>query len=457
MQNHFSNLTHPTGHSGFTLPPIRTVQDVPLPAPRPPTPFTVPEPYMHAGGINRDSDWELPGAPAIGSFQDPFAGDAGGAATLGSPIDIPEGPPLRRMPSTASHMSVSSLPDLEGKCVPATFMDNRNHPGSRVETQESDINVWAQSVAQTRQLTPDQVADVTSILRIGKDLGYEGLRLYIWLITLVYQVLNNVNNVTRTVDFESLHATLLHLNERMDSAYQLSKDQKRALRKLAQDLITSPGRMEYMDLAAAVVSRVRTDANAYGFTGVINTSAGDSAMVAEAAVAASAARNRLRAMIVDSMESNKKLSLEDLTFLITKKLKKGGAANVRVEHLLHFAVLRYHAKRRRETAGGVAPPGRVKRGADFWTTMDHGLGENKNAYGDDIKDNRWKVFYRTVIAEDQQLYGRNRGNTHLPAIPVTYLSPAPVRAPRDVLSAPSGFINSAAPQPVQAVRSLLDG
>ncbi|EIW87377.1 hypothetical protein CONPUDRAFT_149409 [Coniophora puteana RWD-64-598 SS2] len=174
------------------------------------------------------------------------------------------------------------------------------------------------------------------ILRIRNDLGYEGLHLYIWLITLVYQVLNNVINVTRIVDFESLQRTLAHLNERLDSAYQLTKEQKRALRKLGQDLITSPGRMEYMELSAAIVSRVRTDTNAYGFESVINTSPGDTAMVAEAAVAASTAQNRLRAMNVNSMEAGKKLSLEGLTCLIAKKLKKGGAANVRVEHLLHF-------------------------------------------------------------------------------------------------------------------------
>ncbi|KAI6031182.1 hypothetical protein PISMIDRAFT_6615 [Pisolithus microcarpus 441] len=61
-----------------------------------------------------------------------------------------------------------------------------------------------------------------------------------------------------------------------------------------------------------------------------------------------------------------------------------------------------------------APPRRVKKGHDFWSTMDRLFMKDIKQYGRDMKNDKWHDFFNEIIIQDQDRYGRNTGCILLP-------------------------------------------
>ncbi|KIK72386.1 hypothetical protein PAXRUDRAFT_46306, partial [Paxillus rubicundulus Ve08.2h10] len=76
----------------------------------------------------------------------------------------------------------------------------------------------------------------------------------------------------------------------------------------------------------------------------------------------------------------------------------------------------------------AAPPGRVRKGQDFWSAMDKALAKDVEKSGKDMKDAKWREFFNMVVVKDQRLYGANKG-VLLPPLPNTYTTPVTVSGP----------------------------
>ncbi|KAI6012270.1 hypothetical protein PISMIDRAFT_15619 [Pisolithus microcarpus 441] len=75
-----------------------------------------------------------------------------------------------------------------------------------------------------------------------------------------------------------------------------------------------------------------------------------------------------------------------------------------------------------------APPGRVKKGHDFWSTMDRLFVKDIERYRRDMKNDKWRDFFNEIIIQDQDRYGRNTGCI-LPPLPSMYTEPTLATAP----------------------------
>ncbi|KAF9232533.1 hypothetical protein BU15DRAFT_81136 [Melanogaster broomeanus] len=195
--------------------------------------------------------------------------------------------------------------------------------------------------------------------------------------------------------------------------------------------------------------------------------------------------------IIDSLGLGKtrKSNLENLTLKVLKKLKQGGVGvNPKVETQLHLALLRHYTKvhryllsptrvdsdgsasgdddddeycdeeppaKRTKITSSVAPPGRIKKGKDFWSAMDNALAKDLEKYGKDMKDAKWREFFNELVVEDTNDYGANKGHV-LPPLPSTYTMKPATRPSNTLPPSSSPFTTSesvpdAGPSHTQAV------
>ncbi|KIJ57690.1 hypothetical protein HYDPIDRAFT_34876 [Hydnomerulius pinastri MD-312] len=304
------------------------------------------------------------------------------------------------------HMpSFESVPRFDSP----SLVDQPNRDSER----RDNVKLWALRIGNQFGLKPSQYSDLVGFVELGENLDFGNLRILIWQQAMLYQILNAIE--TSSLNYAMYKDAMETAAAQLADVFQLSKDQKNQVRILAKDLIVQPGRFKYMTIHHDVEGHLKLHAEVLGFKNIFGNAVREQAMRSTIAKECSAARNRLRGYVVS-------------------KLKRGGVGtDLKIEFQLHLALLRYHSKdhrylispikgdgtasdedgedgdeddgddadgidhdgdeppsKRKKVSSKAAPPGRVRKGQDFWSAMDKALAKDVERLGKDMKDTKWR-------------------------------------------------------------------
>ncbi|KAI5980993.1 hypothetical protein EDD15DRAFT_2380600 [Pisolithus albus] len=344
-------------------------------------------------------------------------------------------------------------------------------PGYTPEHSEGDhiarLKLWAEKVTTRFELKASQFSDLSMFIELGRNLDTGDLRMRIWQLATNYKLLNGMEEIkAHTVNTKNAVETA---TAGIRSGFQLSTDQMSQVLIISKDLIVQAGRTKYKALHVDVEERLRSRADSYGFQNVFGNPTNERVLRAVIKKECSAVQNKFRTLILDSTgwEGKTRMMLEELTWTALSKYKRGGVGSgLKAEHQLHLAYLRYYGRAHQYLVGPAAteesgiesredaapmevsvdesvdkppakharsvsnkaPPGRVKKGRDFWSAMDRLFMKDIEQYARDMKNEKWRNFFNDIIIQDQARYGRNASSI-LPPLPSMYTEPTLATAP----------------------------
>ncbi|KAI6140033.1 hypothetical protein BKA82DRAFT_4217684 [Pisolithus tinctorius] len=348
------------------------------------------------------------------------------------------------------------------------------------------LKLWAQKVATKFELKASQFLELSMLIDVGKTLQTGDLRLRIWQQATNYRVLNGIEEIK--TDSANTKNAMETATAGLRSGFQLNVDQTMQILIVCKDMLVQAGRTKYKTLHVDVEERLRSRADLLGFLNVFNNPANERVLHAAIKKECSAVRNKFRTLLLDSTgqeEGKTRMTLEELTWTVLSKYKRGGVGSgSKAEYQLHFAFLRYYGRahqyvvgrtvsddsdlesggegatqasakgstneppaKRVRTVSNKAPPGRVKTGYDFWSIIDRVFSKDLDRLGKDMKNDKWREFFNSIVAQDQELYGKNIGSI-LPPLPSVYTeSPATVSSAPRALPTPGNHSASRIAQP----------
>ncbi|RDB18361.1 hypothetical protein Hypma_000366 [Hypsizygus marmoreus] len=369
-------------------------------------------------------------------------------------------------PSSASQAlnpySLDSTPSRPfNGALPYTFgtPDNANNISARTPAVHSasfrgeeltNTKHFCDMVANKLKLTPDQRGDLRQIVDLGAQLDSSDLKLRIYQQGTLFQILNN--QTQQLVDYTTFQALLKDVQASLDKKFSLSSDHHETLLVYAKDIIFDPLRTDFMAAHIALELDVKEKMDLLEFTHVFGHPARERALRAACRTKASGARNSVRQWLVRTIYGPKKTNLENATFSLAEKFKRGGPGNnLSNRYQLRVAILRRFAwefyfvledspdpndddeqvdvdnngeieielrPRKRPRSSG-----KVKKGECFWSKLNEHIRDLRAANGPDYSTEPWKLYFTDLVRRDIEQWGKGKDNLMEP-LPMTCINVA---------------------------------
>ncbi|KAI0670255.1 hypothetical protein C8Q78DRAFT_1035408 [Trametes maxima] len=231
-------------------------------------------------------------------------------------------------------------------------------------------------------------------------------------------------------EVKDLPGLFTDLRIRLEDGFQLTKEQKENIRCITQDLIYKPTQFTFKALFIEVDKSIRDNKEQLNMTNIFFTPAREKVLTSHIRKTCSSVRNGFRQDVRDSVMGEKIRSLQEFTFQIAFKYKRGGPGErLDIGYTIHNALLRRFAldnpqslnyeededgniiesspdnragssrKKRKTTASG-----RVPQGQDFWSKVDKYFQDHIKEKGRNLTAPAWKSLVDDVIRRDEQSF-----------------------------------------------------
>ncbi|KAI0825274.1 hypothetical protein BC628DRAFT_1419251 [Trametes gibbosa] len=250
---------------------------------------------LYPAALNAPSSAGPPGMPIV---------DPTPASIMGHPQHSD-----RMLPTTApTPTGIGSIDELIRTPIDTTALKN-----------------WCDRVAIKWRLTSDQLGDLKQLVVQGSCLDAGHLRLWLWNQTTIYHLINKVES--QAIEYESFKATMDEVQKQVVAAWAPSKAEHTTIRVITRDMLISPTRTAYMQLARDVMDHLRTNQVKLGLESAFTTPAREACLEAVVKKKASNARTALRSVLILSIAGKCMTPLEDAVFDILTKFRKGGVGS----------------------------------------------------------------------------------------------------------------------------------
>ncbi|KAJ3898722.1 hypothetical protein F5879DRAFT_1026412 [Lentinula edodes] len=230
---------------------------------------------------------------------------------------------------------------------------------------------WVDEIRPQFILEPSQVREIKGMVMLAQGVDMELLKLHLLTHAAICRMENKncANNSESSAVKEVVDVAMKQLSKHVE----IPGDIKLILRTIAREECANPARGSYCEVGNAVW--------------IMTT------------------------LVVDESGKKETLNLEKATHTLCKKYAKGGGGPV--------------FKRRKTNNGGCQAQDDA-----FWGRFDKFLKEKIDAYGQNMKEDRWKAYLTETVQADWELFGKP-SNTLLPALPFVVSSTEPTtgRAP----------------------------
>ncbi|KAH7881723.1 hypothetical protein F5I97DRAFT_1932742 [Phlebopus sp. FC_14] len=246
--------------------------------------------------------------------------------------------------------------------------------------EQAMLKLWCQRVGNKFELTLLQLTELGTFVNLSKNLDMGDLCLRIWEQATIYKIMNMVT--ANQVNYATFKSVLDDTTEHLLEGYKLSKDQQDQILILCKDLIIQPGCVEFCNFQFDLEEHICTNVTLLDFESIFGNAVHEKALRA----------------ILATINSQKYCNLETATFWIVEKIKWGrSGTNLNYSYQLLVAVLYYYAVDHYYKHGTMpkdindedededddesanphpvkhsrtTPAGKIKKGVDFWLTID---------------------------------------------------------------------------------------
>ncbi|OJT13415.1 hypothetical protein TRAPUB_10050 [Trametes pubescens] len=211
----------------------------------------------------------------------------------------------------------------------------------RTPADTTALKNWCDRVAIKWRLTSDQLSDLKQLVEQGASLDIGHLRICLWNQTTLYHLLNKVE--AQAIEYEGFKTTMDEVQKQVAAAWAPSKAEHTTIRVITRDMLISPTHTAYTLLSLDVMDYLRTNQVKLGLESAFTTPAREECLAAVVKKKASNARTTLRASLILSIAGKCTKPLEDTTYDILTKLRKGGvgsASDAKADYQIVIALLR---------------------------------------------------------------------------------------------------------------------
>ncbi|KAI0043571.1 hypothetical protein FA95DRAFT_1609261 [Auriscalpium vulgare] len=407
-------------------------------------------PYIFTTNQNNATEW---------GRQSPFHSSERRSTTPATPFDERIATPILAPGAVGTLPSVPGGPSL-GTSAAINNVQARTTDGNG-ENRTQRLKAWCDRISKKLQLKSSQYGDLHHWVDIGVDLDLGDLRLRLWQQATTYQLMNKVDD--QKVEYDKFTALLEDVNIRLNETFKLSKDQIDVVIRQAKDQVFQPNQANHMQAHLPLEKAVMNDLKKFALDNISDNPARQKVLRANCKRQASNARNQLRNLLKDSVET-KPCNLEKATHMIAEKMRLNGAPyDLKVDYQLYVAVLRRFVidnldlagtnentpsleelaqedeplenvgkKRKQSSTGSV---GRVPKGEDFWSKVDKFIAGLMKENGQDRRSSKWKTYLNGIILKDQEEFGVGLG---------VMLQPLPTAGPAGTSDQGSTFAGGSA-------------
>nr|VWP00336.1 Trehalose-6-phosphate phosphatase (EC [Ganoderma boninense] len=342
----------------------------------------------------------------------------------------------------------------------------------------SRVRQWCERLADYYRLEPLQLDDLKQLANLMVNVDEGLIKSILWQQTTLYRILNR--SVAQGIEYQRFEAALANVEELLGTSWKPSKDQELTIRVIARDMLVAHDQRSYTNVALDVKERLMTVVRKKSSNG----------------------RTTMRELLILSIAGKGKKSLEDTTWEIVNRFKKGGAGtNLSLKYQFRICMLRawtYEdyfqgklppatqaissgksrgseldpslgsslsessapeatatgatplAKKRKVSVEATAEKvltatvGKVPKGEDFFSKMDARLDDLIAEWGHDMSTQVWRDHLTDLVLRDRQLFGVCTSGV-LPSIPVvpahtvtTTVPSTPSELPVFQVAGPSG-------------------
>ncbi|KZP06466.1 hypothetical protein FIBSPDRAFT_764385 [Athelia psychrophila] len=146
-------------------------------------------------------------------------------------------------------------------------------------------------------------------------------RLYI--LAAIYCDISEKKRAARDQDFVGMREMMADLKIRLEATFTLTKEQRTNLRKTANDIVYQANRTCFSGMNVDVMKFLEENSTNLGFANVFGNAAREQELVLQVRRVSSSVRNSFRQEIFDSIQTNKKCSLQSFTYRSAVKFRRG--------------------------------------------------------------------------------------------------------------------------------------
>ncbi|KAI0782790.1 hypothetical protein C8Q75DRAFT_806596 [Abortiporus biennis] len=345
------------------------------------------------------------------------------------------------MPSPPFEMPTPDLPSTTSESHSTS-----QAPQTPSVITDASAKRFCDAVFRQFNLTSTQLSDLRQFVELGLTVDPSLLKLYIWQQGSIYSLMNRLE--VQVLDYNRFNELLEGINERFSMSFTLSKEQTKNVMTYAKDYLYQPGRTDFIDgLNRDVESHLRKNAQRLGLKDIFNNPAKEQALKKVIRDKTSSARNQFRIIVIQSVQGDARCSLENATYIIAEKFKKGGPGDLGFEYQLFVALIRrflwdfYYRtpsespdpavdldepvnpddeeQTRKHKRPRTVGNGRIRKGEDFWSKFQTFLQSMVKQNGNDLKATGWQLYFSSIVRRDIASWGSEKG-TLLNPLPLTY-------------------------------------
>ncbi|KAF7964753.1 hypothetical protein HWV62_3264 [Athelia sp. TMB] len=270
----------------------------------------------------------------------------------------------------------------------------------------------------------------------------------LYTLAAFYCEISERKRASRDQDVTDLKGIFADLKIRLETTFELTKDQKTNIRRVANDLIYHPQRTAFRSLNVDVLKYAREHAEILRLSNIFGNPAREQTLASHLKRIASSVRNAFRQEIRDSLVNPKtKCSLANFTYRAAVKFRQGQfEESMGIEYTIHNVILRRFgldhlsllnrseavevpeaSEGRDEGDVDVEDPGsgpqqkrkrtdkvgRIPHGEDFWGQVDSYFVEMVGKLGRNLAGAGWKDTVNEMIRHDNAIFDASEALTNV--------------------------------------------
>ncbi|KAF7971980.1 hypothetical protein HWV62_19321 [Athelia sp. TMB] len=289
-------------------------------------------------------------------------------------------------------------------------------------------------------------ANLHAFVKLGEmdgTLSKSDLATRLYTLAAFYCEISERKCASRDQDITDLKGIFADLKIRLETTFELTKDQKTNVRRIANDLIYQPQRTVFRTLNIDVMKYAQEHAEVLRLSNVFGNPAREQTLASHMKRVASSVRNALRQEIRDSLVNPKtKCTLAHFTYRAAVKFRRGQfEESMGIEYTIHNAILRRFGldnldllNRTEAVEGAVegdegdgdvedsdsgsqpkrkrTKVGRVPHGEDFWGKVDSYFVGMVGKLGRNLAGAGWKDTVNEMIRRGNAIFDSAEASTN---------------------------------------------